>query len=89
MKVRISKRFAKDVEKITDPRILAKIRTVLENAVCAQSIAELDNVEDMAGYPNYHRIKFDYRYRIGVYLNQDTLEFLRAGARGDFYKQFP
>ncbi len=43
----------------------------------------------MTGHPNFYRIKFDYRYRMGVYLDKDTVQFLRVGARGDFYKTFP
>jgi len=42
----------------------------------------------MAGYPNYYRIKFDHNYRIGVYCDSETIEFLKVGTRGDFYKKF-
>ncbi len=89
MKIQISKRFIKDTESITDPRILAKIRKLLDEAKIAGSVSDIPGVEAMAGNPNFYRIKFDYRYRIGIYLDQDTLQFLRVGARGDFYKKFP
>ena len=89
MKILISRRFEKDVLKIADTRILAKIRQVLEQAKAVNSVSDIIGIEEMAGHPNFFRIKFDYRYRIGVYLDNDTLQFLRAGGRGDFYKKFP
>lgn len=42
MKIKISKRFIKDTQKITDQRILVKIRLI---------------VTEMSGYPNFYRIK--------------------------------
>jgi mRNA interferase RelE/StbE len=89
MKVKISKRFVKDTQKITDRRILAKIRQILVEANIAQSLVELPNLTEMSGYPNYFRIKFDYRYRIGIYSDGEYVEFLRVGTREDFYKRFP
>jgi len=89
MKILISKRFEKDVLKIADTRILAKIRQILEQAKTANAISDITGIEGMAGHPNFYRIKFDYRYRIGIYLEHDTLQFLRVGGRGDFYKIFP
>ena len=89
MKVQISKRFVKDMERLSDPKILAKIRNVLESAKAIQAISEMAGIEEMAGHPNFYRIKFDYRYRIGVYFDGDAIQFLRVGARGDFYKKFP
>jgi len=89
MKIKISKRFVKDTQKITDQRILAKIRQILVEAKDVNSISELSNLTEMSGYPNFYRIKFDYRYRIGFYFEGEEIEFLRVGNREDFYKKFP
>ena len=89
MKIQISKRFVKDTERISDPRILAKIRDALEAAKPAETVIEIPCIDAITGHPGFYRIKFDDRYRIGVYFDQDTLQFLRVGARGDFYKKFP
>jgi len=88
VKRKISKRFIKDVQKISDQRILIKIRQILEKTDLVEKIAELPHLEEMAGYPNYYRIKFDHHYRIGIYCDGETVEFLRVGTRGDFYKKF-
>jgi len=89
MNVKISKRFVKDTQKITDQRILAKIRQILVEAGAANSLKELSNLTELSGYHNFYRIKFDYRYRIGIYIDGDNIEFLRLGNREDFYKKFP
>ncbi|HAO19790.1 MAG: hypothetical protein BWK80_08125 [Desulfobacteraceae bacterium IS3] len=89
MRIQISKRFAKDTKRITDSRILAKIRRVLEDTQTIGKILEIPEIEEMSGYPNFYRIKFDYRYRIGVYCDDDIVQFLRVGSREDFYKKFP
>ncbi len=89
MKLQISKRFAKDCEKIHDKRILAKIREILETAQTIAHISELSQLEEMSGHTGFYRLKFDYRYRIGLYLEGETLQFLRVGQREDFYKKFP
>lgn len=89
MKLKISKRFVKDSEKITDKRLLAKLQQVLIEASQAENLSDIANITELSGYPNYYRIKFDYRYRIGLYFDGDVLEFLRIGTREDFYKRFP
>ncbi|MGE0087774.1 MAG: type II toxin-antitoxin system RelE/ParE family toxin [Desulfococcaceae bacterium] len=89
MKIQISKRFVKDTKKIADSRILAKIRRVLEHTQAAESISEITAVEEMSGHPKFYRIKFDYRYRIGIYYDDEIVQFLRVGSREDFYKKFP
>jgi mRNA-degrading endonuclease RelE of RelBE toxin-antitoxin system len=77
------------MQKVTDQRILAKIRQILVEVNTAKSLLELSNLTEMSGYPNFYRIKFDYRYRIGIYLDGENIEFLRVGNREDFYKKFP
>lgn len=89
MKTKISNRFVKDVKKIKDKRILAKIQQILLQAETIEELSELENIEEMTGFPHFYRIKFDYRYRIGIYCEEDEIEFLRAGTREGFYKKFP
>jgi hypothetical protein len=79
MNIKVSKRFVKDTQKITDQRILVKIRQLLTKAKEIKSLSELENLTELSGYPNYYRIKFDYRYRVGIYFDGDAIEFLRVG----------
>lgn len=89
MKIQISKRFAKDTQKITDKRILAKIQQVIIQTSQAECLANVSDLEEMSGCPNFYRVKFDYRYRIGIYFENELIQFLRVDNREDFYKKFP
>ena len=89
MKIQISKRFSKDTQKITDNRILAKIKQVIIEASQAESLVNISDLEEMSGFPNYYRVKFDYRYRIGIYCENELIQFLRVDNREGFYKKFP
>ena len=75
MKIQISKRFSKDTQKITDKRILAKIKQVIIEASQAESLVNISDLEEMSGFPNYYRVKFDYRYRIGIYCENELIQF--------------
>ena len=89
MKIQISKRFAKDAQKITEKRILAKIQQVIVAVSAAENLADISHLEEMTGFPHFYRIKFDYRYRIGIYYENGLVQFLRVGVREGFYKSFP
>ncbi|MDD2725505.1 MAG: hypothetical protein PHH59_15975 [Methylovulum sp.] len=89
MKIEISKRFVKDTQKITDKRILTKIQQVLLEAQQIEDFRCLADLEELSGFPHFYRIKFDYRYRIGIYCEGEVIEFLRVGSREGFYKKFP
>jgi len=89
MKDQISKRFSKDTQKITDKRILAKIKQVIIEASQAESLVNISDLEEMSGFPNYYRVKFDYSYRIGIYCENELIQFLRVDNREGFYKKFP
>ena len=89
MKIQISKRFSKDTQKITDKRILAKIKQVIIEPSQAENLLNISDLEEMSGFPNYYRVKFDYRYRIGIYCENELIQFLRVDNREGFYKKFP
>lgn len=89
MKVEISKRFVRDARKITDTRILSKIQGVLREAQNISMLADFKSLEEMSGNSGFYRIKFDYRYRIGIYCSGEEIQFLRVGSRESFYKRFP
>jgi len=89
MKIRLSKRFEKEALAIDDKRVREKIQQVLLQAKTVEKLASMDDLEEMTGYPNYSRIKFDYRYRIGIFCSGEVIEFLHIGRREGFYKRFP
>ncbi|MFZ4526493.1 MAG: type II toxin-antitoxin system RelE family toxin [Chlorobium sp.] len=89
MKLVISKRFVKDTQKIRDDRILLKLRKIIAALEVCGSLEDITEASGLSGYAGYYRISFDYRYRIGAYVADNTVELLRVGHREDFYKYFP
>ncbi|MEO1298826.1 MAG: type II toxin-antitoxin system RelE/ParE family toxin [Cyanobacteria bacterium J06636_16] len=89
MKYKIAKAFKKQVDKINDSRILTKIRVTVEQIGEASLLQDIPNLEPLKGFPHYYRIKFDYRYRIGIYYDGGDVEILKVGSREGFYKEFP
>ena len=44
-----------------------KNKKIIVEAQAVNSVYELSNITELSGYPCFYRIKFDYRYRIGIY----------------------
>ncbi len=87
MKVELTKRFAKELDKL--PRkIQLKIIEAIENLSEADSFSDIDELKALSGYTNFYRIKLG-QYRIGLFFNGDGFLIERIGVRGDFYKSYP
>ena len=89
MKYKIAKAFTNQAAKIKDPKILAKIKATIEQIGEATALQDIPALEPLQGFPNYYRIKFDYRYRIGIYYDGGDVEILKVSSREGFYKEFP
>ena len=89
MKYQIAKRFKKDLDKISDRKILAKVRKCIESIATSQTISEISDLEPLKGFAGYYRIKFDYSYRIGIFWDGEVIEILKIESREGFYKNFP
>ncbi|MCX7096673.1 MAG: hypothetical protein NTV43_02075 [Methylococcales bacterium] len=46
-------------------------------AQAVDSVYELSHITALSGYPCFYRIKFDYRYRMGLYSDGEHLEYLK------------
>ena len=89
MKYQIAKRFKKDLDKIDDQKILAKVRKCIEVIETSQALSEIPDLEALKGFSGYYRLKFDYSYRIGIFLDGEVIEILKIESREGFYKNFP
>ena len=89
MKYQIAKRFKKDLDKISDRKILAKVRKCIEAIAASQTLSEIPDLEPLKGFSRYYRIKFDYSYRIGIFWDGEVIEILKIESREGFYKNFP
>lgn len=82
-------RFWRDVKKeVKDKKTIARIDEVIEEAVAAASINDMKNVKKMKGASNAFRIRVG-RFRIGVFVEGDIIEFACCLPRKDMYRYFP
>jgi mRNA-degrading endonuclease RelE of RelBE toxin-antitoxin system len=89
LKVEYRKLFLKDFKKLKKQTIYSQIFeltfTTLPNI---NSWQDFSQIKAMKGYPNRYRIRVG-DYRIGIEINQDTIEVMRVLHRREFYRYFP
>jgi mRNA interferase RelE/StbE len=80
--------FARDIEKLRLQTIREQIAETIEVVEQAQTMADITNLKKLKGFKTAYRIRFG-DYRIGVFIENDTVEFARVVHRKDIYKVFP
>lgn len=88
MKTEFLKQFSKDLNKITLQSTLDDIMTSIKIVEEATSMRDIKNFKKLKGYKNVYRIKVG-DYRIGVFIENDIVEFARIVHRKDIYRVFP
>ena len=88
MNVEFRKTFEKDLRKLRDKTLLNKIRVTIEDVESAQTPDEISNVKKLKGEAGYFRIRVG-DYRIGLFLQEDAVLFVRILHRREFYRYFP
>ena len=88
MKLIYTKSVTKDVQKIKDVRLIAKVIAVIEQMKAVSDLKELKSLKKLSGHPSAYRIRIG-NYRLGFYHENDTLILARLLKRSDIYKVFP
>jgi mRNA interferase RelE/StbE len=88
MNIVYTRAVTKDVKKIKDAKLKNSIKEVIQDLKNATSIIELISVKKMTGHPKAYRVKIGV-YRLGFYLENDTITLARFLKRSDIYKVFP
>ncbi len=88
MKVEFRKTFEKDLRKLRDKALLSNIKSVIEAVETASTLEEVTNLKKLKGADGYFRIR-QGDYRIGLFLQDETLRFVRVLHRREFYRYFP
>jgi mRNA interferase RelE/StbE len=88
MKVEFLSKFNKDLDKIDDKIIKLKLINIIESIEQSYSISETSNLKKLKGYKNAYRIRLG-DFRIGIFYENDIVEFARIVHRKDIYKLFP
>jgi mRNA interferase RelE/StbE len=79
--------FEKDVSRL-DPTTKKRVLKLIEQVAGASEIASLSNSTKLVGHANAYRLRIG-EYRVGIFLQNGTVEFARVLHRKDIYKVFP
>jgi mRNA interferase RelE/StbE len=80
--------FLKDISKIKNKNSLKRIREIIETLEKAEGLQDVSKLKKLKGSDNYYRIKFG-EYRIGLFVQDDLVVFIRCLHRKDIYRYFP
>ena len=88
MRVEFRETFEKDLRKLNDKSLLAKLKAAIETIEQADSLDAIPNLKKLKGDDGYFRIRIG-DYRVGLFLAGETLLFVRVMHRREFYRYFP
>ena len=88
MRVVTRSSFGRDLRKVRDAKVRDKVEQFLDAACAAKALGELPHVLPMTDHEGYYRVRVG-KYRIGLYLDGESLEIVRVLPRRDFYRVFP
>ena len=89
MKILVDKSFVKDVDKITDKKLLRNLSKLIIELETAKSLTEFPNVKKITGYNSFFRIRIG-NYRLGLEeISGKGICLTRFLHRKDIYKYFP
>jgi mRNA-degrading endonuclease RelE of RelBE toxin-antitoxin system len=81
--------FIGDLKKLKKTPDYANIRLIaFETVPSCQNITEIKNIKKIKGTSNAYRIRIG-DYRIGVFLNNETISFSRVLHLKEVYRYFP
>lgn len=88
MKVAFRASFLRDLHAIKEQSVLRRIRDVIENIEQVDKPTEISNLKKLKGQGQYYRIRIG-DHRIGLKIEADTVNFVRALNRKEIYRYFP
>jgi mRNA interferase RelE/StbE len=88
MIVTFDKSFSKSLDKISNPIALKNTAKAIEKCEKAIDLKEISNLKKLKGYKNLYRIKIG-DYRIGIEIQDDSVDFIIIAHRKDIYNLFP
>lgn len=88
MKIVYTRAVTKDVRKIKDQKVIARITKALDELKQVESLEEISSIKKLAGHPTAYRIRIG-TYRLGFYFEDETIILARFLKRSDIYRVFP
>ena len=88
MKVVFTRDFDKAAGKIKDKKLASDLLNTINNVKLATNIFQITNLKKLKGHPCAYRIRIG-NYRIGVFIENNEVEFAAFAHRKDIYFLFP
>ncbi len=88
MKIQFTSKFYKDIDKIKLKSVKNNILNIIDAVESANKISDIKNLKKIKGHSIAYRIRIG-DYRIGLFIENDIVEFGRIAHRKDIYKLFP
>lgn len=88
MRVLFERSFLTDVRSVNDKSTLRKLSDIIALLKSISTLTEIPHLKKLKGHPSAFRIKLG-NYRLGLFLETDTLILVRFQHRKDIYKKFP
>ena len=80
--------FLRDLDKIKEKKMKNRVEEIIQQIENADVSGDIRNLKKLKGHSIAYRIKVG-SYRIGVFIENDVVEFARFVHRKDIYKKFP
>jgi len=88
MKTEFTGRFLRDIDKLNQASVKKDITDIIEMVEKAASLSEIKNIKKLKGHSAAYRIRSG-DYRIGIFIENSIVEFIRIAHRKEIYKIFP
>ena len=80
--------FSRDVDELPDRKLRLRLRDILLVIESASRIQQVPNTKKLKGHPKAFRIRIG-EYRLGVFVEGDSVQLVRFLHRREVYRWFP
>ncbi|MDR0799058.1 MAG: type II toxin-antitoxin system RelE/ParE family toxin [Dysgonamonadaceae bacterium] len=87
MEIIYLRKFQKDIESLPSEAKI-QLKKIIFSCKEAGTIRELPSLKKLTSYSSAYRIRMG-NYRIGIFIENNIIEFARIAHRKDIYKLFP
>lgn len=88
MKIAFRSSFARDLKRLKDQQLRAKIKELIEEIEKADNLQQIGQLKKLSASDSFYRIRIG-DYRIGLSVESDNVELVRFLHRREIYRFFP
>lgn len=88
MEIRYHHQFIRDLRRMRNPPLAARIEQVIEELKAASTIRDVRGVSRITSAGEHYRIRIR-EYRLGITMDGETAILRRFLPRGEIYRHFP